>query len=630
MDKVNKIRNIMKEDNNFDELKKYSKNSVANIFLKILHDDLSSFSYDKDENVDYLYRIISLLPFYLNKNPKKYNAEETLNFIHQKIKTYLVQKPGYIDKNNHNYKLFKYMINDVELMWMPYLYNYSSEYQGSKYQFINYLIFELKSIPIFKDTLKKFPYFVNYFDKDDKNLIVTVTDVYINRVMKYTEEKGIDDIVYFDQIITLIINSPKFVFDIIDKQTILKKIEQARTNVKGEKEIKIFYLNLLVDRINKKEERISLPYLAYKYGIKIEFNPAINSEVKRIKDNYRISKGREIIDDYILSFDGEGAQEIDDALSIKVNDDGSIILGVHIADPLDLINIDSIIFEEAAKRTTSIYLSDTTIPMFPKEISTDLSSLKEKNYRPAVSFYFQFNKDGILEKYDFVQSIIKVNRNLTYSDFNHVLTMNGNDLLKQTINNLSLVSNILKNYYNVDPLYGKINRESSNITNTNIIGNSSGEKTVESSMIFTNHIVAKHFSENGFLYNYRNHVINNRDHTRLDGIAAGLAKEKDTEKIRRYIEIVKNNYPRAYNDIVCRGHDGLGGIIYGHITSPERRIEDVTNLICVYKYIFNKFKDRSEDDIKKLILKCNKKDYKKRSSIETFNEEYERLKKELD
>lgn len=626
MEKVEKIRKIMKEDN-LDDLKKFSNDTIANMFLKILYDDLSSFSYENDEKIDYLYRIITMLPSYLNKNPKKYNAEEYLTKIHQMIKTYLIQKPGFIDKTNHNYKLFKNMINDVELIWMPYLYNYSGEYQGSKYQFINYIIFELKSIPIFKDVLKKFPHLVNYFDKDDKNLILSVADVYINRVLKYTEDKGVDDILYFNQIFTLILKSPKFVFDVIDKQTILKRIEEARNNLKGDKEKKLFYLNSLSEKINNKEEKIDFSYLSYKYGIDINFNPAIDSEVRRIKDNYSLSKGRKIIDDYILSFDGEGAEEIDDALSIDIKDNGNMLLGVHIADPLDLIDIDSIIFEEALKRTTSIYLSDKTISMFPREISADLSSLKEKKYRPAVSFYFEFDKDGRLVNYDFIQSIVKVNRNLTYNDFNQILNMNSNDKLNQTIRNLSLVSNILKNYYNVDPLYGQINRESNNVTYTNIIGNSSGEKTVESSMIFTNHIVAKHFYNNKLLYNYRNHVINNRDHSRLNSISAALLKEKDTEMIIRYIEIIKKIYPRAYNDIVCRGHDGLGGIIYGHITSPERRIEDVTNFICLYKYVFNKYQEKSDDDIKKLLLRSNRINNGRRPSIEKYLEESERLKR---
>ena len=264
MDKIDKIRNIIKEDK-ITELKRYSNDSVAYMFLKILQDDLSSFSYDSFDLVDYLYKIVELLPHYLKNNPKGYKAEEQLKAIHQKIKTFLVQKPGYIDKTNHNYKVFKNMINDVELIQMSILYDYSDKYQGSKYKLINYIIFELKSIPIFNDALNRFPHLVNYFDKDDTNLIVTVTNEYINKVMKYTNEKGIDDIIYYDQIITSILKSKEFMFDVIDKQTILKKVKESLNSLTGDKERKTFYLNLLVEKINGKEETLSSSYLEYKY-----------------------------------------------------------------------------------------------------------------------------------------------------------------------------------------------------------------------------------------------------------------------------------------------------------------------------------------------------------------------------
>lgn len=627
MDKIDKIRKIVKEDK-VEELNKYSNDSVAIMFLKILQDDLSSFSYDKDIEVDYLYRIINLLPQYLQNNPKGYKADEYLKLIHQKIKTFLVQKPGYIEKTNHNYKVFKNMINDVELIQMSILYNYENKYQGSKYKLINYIIFELKSIPVFNDALNRFPHLVNYFDQDDTNLIITVTDQYISKVMKYTKDKGIDDIIYYDQIITSILKSKEFMFDVIDKQTILKKVKESLNNLNGEKERKTFYLNLLVEKINGKEETLSNSYLEYKYKIPTYFNPAINSEVRRIKDNYSISKGRKIIDDYILSFDGEDASEIDDSLSIDVNEKGSIVLSVHIADPLDLISEDSIIFEEAAKRTTSIYLSDTTYSMFPKELSTDLVSLKEKNYRPATTYVFEFDKNGNFINYEFFKSIIKVNRNLTYGDFNHILSMNSTDKLTDTINKLSFVSTILQNYYSVDPLYGKINRGASNITNTNITGTTGGEKVVESSMIFTNHIVAKYFKEKKLPFMFRNHVINNKDYTnRLNHLKESIAKESDSEGYIRYIEMVKNFYPKAFDEVICRGHDGLGLKEYCHITSPLRRFEDVINLICLDKFYFNEYNKDTTEEVKQLVIKHSRNINRKRNSIEKFSDEYEHLKR---
>ena len=119
---------------------------------------------------------------------KLVHAEDQLKLIHQKMKTYLVQKPGNIEKTNHNYKLLKNMINNIELIQMSILYDYTDKYDGSKYKLLDYILFDLKNISVFNDALNRFPYLVNYFDKNDKNIILSVCEEYIKEVMNYTKE----------------------------------------------------------------------------------------------------------------------------------------------------------------------------------------------------------------------------------------------------------------------------------------------------------------------------------------------------------------------------------------------------------------------------------------------------------
>ena len=622
MDKMDRIKNILKS-NNLDDLYKYNHNTLINVCMDLLEKEINEFNYDKD--IDYLDTLIKLLPTYLKNNPKMAKADERLKVIHQQVKTYLVQKPGNIEKTNHNYKLLKNLINNIELIQMSILYDYMDKYEGSKYQLIDYIIFDMKNISIFRDALQKFPYLVNYFDESNKKIIVSVIDKYIDEVINYNKEKGIDDIIYYDEVISLILKSPEFIFDIIDKQTILKKIKQNLKNIKKEKNRKIFYLNTLVEKIIGEDEKLDNIYLEYKYNIPTYFNAAINSEVRKIVNNYSISKDRTIIEDYILTFDGEDTKEIDDALSVNLTDNNHIILGVHIADPTDLIDKDSIIFEEAAKRTTSIYLSDKTYSMFPPELSSNLVSLNEGNYRPATSYYFEFNQDGRLIKCKFIKSVIKVDKNMTYNEFNKILTMNGYEPSKETITNLNIVANILQNYYTKDPLYEKINRTTSNITNTNIIGISNGEKVVESTMIFTNHMVAKYFSDNNLPFIYRNHTINQEVMNNLDKLKYNIMKEDNNEAYLRYIEMVKNIYPKALYEVESKGHYGLGIDTYSHITSPLRRMADVIGLICLDKLYFNEYDEEDINKIKSLVIKHSKRINDKRNSIEKFMSNYENL-----
>ena len=92
-------------------------------------------------------------------------------------------------------------------------------------------------------------------------------------------------------------------FDIIDKKHLLLQIKEKFKLIRTEKERKTFYLNILIEEIENKEQNITNPYLEYKYHIKTYFNEAINSETRKIIDNYNLKKERKIIDDYILTFD---------------------------------------------------------------------------------------------------------------------------------------------------------------------------------------------------------------------------------------------------------------------------------------------------------------------------------------
>ena len=619
----NKIIKILKESD-IEKLDRYNKKGLANTLLSILEFEMSDFSYYKD--IDYLNTLFNVLPEYLTVNDSKSKSYDKLKLIHQKMKTYLVQKPGFIEKTNHNYKLLKSLIYKVEFIQMSILYDYCDKYKGSIYELFDYIIFDFKNISVFNDALNRFPYLVNYFDKNDKNLIVSVCEAYIDEVMKYNLENGIDNIIYFDEIIDKILDSEVFMFDIIDKQTILKKINDCYRNINSEKERKIFYLNSLVEKLKGEKIQKDVSYLEYKFNINYNFNEAVKSEVRRVVSNYSISKDRKEIDDYILTFDGEDAKEIDDALSVKILDNDNILLGVHIADPTDIIDFDSIIYEEASKRTTSIYLSDRTYSMFPEVISTDLMSLKEGNYRPAITYYFEFDKNGNLINYDFIKSIINVNRNMTYDDFNKILGTSDKSNLSNTINNLNIVSQILQRYYHKDPLYERVNRVENNITNTNIIGHTSGEKVIESTMIFTNYMVAKFFYDNNLPFDFRNHYFDKETIAMLDKLKNNIIKEINANEYSKYIDMVKSMYPKALYEVVNKGHFGLGVPCYGHVTSPLRRNADPVGIRCLNEFYFNEYDDKKVEEIRSFVLKQTNNINKTRSSKEKFSKEYEFLK----
>jgi ribonuclease R len=91
-----------------------------------------------------------------------------------------------------------------------------------------------------------------------------------------------------------------------------------------------------------------------------------------------------------FTIDPADAKDFDDALSVQELPDGSIEIGVHIADVSAYVEPHMAIDEEARIRATSIYLVDRVIPMFPEVLSNDLCSLNEKEDKLTFSAVFTF------------------------------------------------------------------------------------------------------------------------------------------------------------------------------------------------------------------------------------------------
>ena len=93
MVKKEKIKLLLKE-NNLNEIKKFNKNSIQNILMELLEEEINDFDYEKD--IEYLKNIMKILPEYIRDKNK---VNQNLSIMHQKIKTFLVQKPGNIEKS---------------------------------------------------------------------------------------------------------------------------------------------------------------------------------------------------------------------------------------------------------------------------------------------------------------------------------------------------------------------------------------------------------------------------------------------------------------------------------------------------------------------------------------------------
>jgi ribonuclease R len=135
-------------------------------------------------------------------------------------------------------------------------------------------------------------------------------------------------------------------------------------------------------------------------------------EVKRRRDFRKLP---------IVTIDGETARDFDDAVSVRLLENGNYELQVHIADVAYYVQPESPIDQEARLRGTSVYFPDRAVPMLPLELSTDICSLRPKVDRLVNSCVMEIDHRGEVVGYEVCEGIICSAERMTYTAVNAVL-----------------------------------------------------------------------------------------------------------------------------------------------------------------------------------------------------------------
>ncbi len=127
----------------------------------------------------------------------------------------------------------------------------------------------------------------------------------------------------------------------------------------------------------------------------------------------------------LVTIDGAETRDRDDAVHLRLLGDGRCELGIHITNVAACIAPNSVLFAEAERRVTSIYMADGQIPMLPPALSEDKLSLTAGVERPAISFLAELDSQGRLLGSRIVPSVVTVRHNYSYEDFDRLLAEGG-------------------------------------------------------------------------------------------------------------------------------------------------------------------------------------------------------------
>ncbi|XP_015781646.1 exosome complex exonuclease RRP44-like [Tetranychus urticae] len=130
-----------------------------------------------------------------------------------------------------------------------------------------------------------------------------------------------------------------------------------------------------------------------------------------------LSKRLDFRDKPICSVDPPGCTDIDDALHCIDLGNGTYEVGVHIADVSAFVKPNTPLDQEAANRSTTVYLVDNRIDMIPTVLSSNLCSLMENRERQTFSVIWKLNaKTAEVIDTRFAKSVIKSRAALTYAE----------------------------------------------------------------------------------------------------------------------------------------------------------------------------------------------------------------------
>ena len=287
------------------------------------------------------------------------------------------------------------------------------------------------------------------------------------------------------------------------------------------------------------------------------------------------------------------AQDFDDALSIEKREE-EYVLHVHIADVTHYVHPESAMWAEAIKRANTVYLPAYTVHMLPPTLAETVCSLVPGEDRLAHTVEMHIDRETLsYEDIDIYKSVIESDERLTYGQAEDRIEDPDAPLHEDNALAFELA----------DRLHEQRKEDGSLVLNPS---RDRAHTIIEESMLKANKAVTHELMwSRGVEAMYRVHPQPSpeewnealREVQELDGVsipgsswddprlavnaAIESAPDRQLGKIQRAVMKVM---PRArYMNDPFGGHHALNFEIYGHFTSPIRRLSDLVNHWIVHE-----------------------------------------------
>ncbi len=400
------------------------------------------------------------------------------------------------------------------------------------------------------------------------------------------------------------------------------------------------------------------------YDLPVEFgekvmNQAMRvpSEVSEADKNGRIN----LCDLQMVTIDGEDAKDLDDAVSLYLDEKGLYHLGVHIADVTNYVQENSALDWEALKRGTSVYLVDRVIPMLPHKLSNGICSLNQGVERLALSCLMTINEKGDVEDYQIVESVICVDRRMSYTSVKKILEDEDENECREyeeLVPMFKLMEKLAAVLRKKRHKRGSIDFD---FAESKILLDQDGHpveikpyernvatKIIEDFMLIANETVAQHFFWLELPFVYRTHekpdpekimklstfIHNFGYRIKLTGeeihpkeLQKLLDKIEGTDEETLISRLTLRSMKQAKYTVECSGHFGLACQYYCHFTSPIRRYPDLQIHRIIKEQLRGRLKENRIEHYEQKLPEVAKHSSMMERRAEEAERETEKLKK---
>lgn len=357
-------------------------------------------------------------------------------------------------------------------------------------------------------------------------------------------------------------------------------------------------------------------------GVPIDFTPEELSEAERlsrepISDEGRVNREGEVI----FTMDGEGAKDLDDAVSLKRLKGGIWQLGVHIADVSHYVREKTVLDRAVMSRGTSVYFTDKVVPMLPPALSNGACSLNAGERKYALSAIIKLSSEGEILSCTVEPSVIVSRVRGVYSEINEIFGGTASPDIKRKY------ASVLPSLERMHELYlilkkrsedrGALELEGSeaeiildeNGNPCEIIRRERGdaERLIEQFMLTANEAVATLLTERGIPCVYRVHdepppeklsefltyahnlgfdtgkISHEKPLARDFSALLDAAREKGISAPVSY-SMLRAMSKAKYSEKLS-GHFGLAISRYCHFTSPIRRLSDLATHRIIHRVL---------------------------------------------